>query len=262
VLLDGKVVVVSGVGPGLGREIAQAALADGARGVVLGARNEERLAAIASELDPSGERVAHVRTDVVDDDAGEALAALAVERFGALHALVNCAALDTVFGGVLDADWAEWQRTFDTNVFGSLRVTRAAVPHLQASGGGSIVFIGSQSSMWPQVMQMAYSASKGALLSTVLYLAKELGPSKIRVNTVVPSWMWGPPVEGYMRQQAEAAGVSLEEVVGGVTRSMPLGEIPTDGDVADAVAFFCSDRSRMVTGQSLLVNAGEYVHCP
>jgi NAD(P)-dependent dehydrogenase (short-subunit alcohol dehydrogenase family) len=261
-LLAGKVAVVSGVGPGLGREIVAALLRDGAAGVVLGARNEERLAAIAGELDPTGGRVAWRRCDVNDSADAEALCALAVERFGGLDALVNSAAREDVIGGLEGSDWDDWHSVLTTNVVGSMRVTSAAVPHLRARGGGSIVFIGSQSAMWPQLLQTAYAASKGALLSAVVHLAKELGPSRIRVNTVVPSWMWGPPVEGYLRSVADSQGVPLEDIVGGITVNMPLGEIPQDDDVADVVSFFCSDRSRMVSGQSLLVNAGEYVHCP
>jgi NAD(P)-dependent dehydrogenase (short-subunit alcohol dehydrogenase family) len=87
-----------------------------------------------------------------------------------------------------------------------------------------------------------------------------LGPAKIRVNTVVPSWMWGPPVEGYVDMMATAQDVSREEIIAGITKNMPLGEIPADGDIAEVVVFFASDRARMVTGQSLLVNAGEFPH--
>jgi NAD(P)-dependent dehydrogenase (short-subunit alcohol dehydrogenase family) len=109
----------------------------------------------------------------------------------------------------------------------------------------------------PQLPQMAYGASKGALLSAMYYMAKELGPNKIRVNMVVPTWMWGPPVEIYVKWQAQERGVPEDEIVRGITANMPLGEIPPDEAVADAVIFFCSDRARMITGQSLLVNAGE-----
>ncbi len=257
-LLEDKTMVVSGVGPGLGREIAAAAVREGAN-VMMGARREENLKAAADEIDPSGERVAWQRTDITDPDQSKGLVAAAVERFGRLDAVVNCAALDTVFGGLEGADFDEWRRTFDTNVMGTLRVCEAAIPHLKQQGG-AIVFIGSQAMYWPQVMQMAYASSKGALTSAMYYLAKELGPYKIRVNTIVPSWMWGPPVEGYVDMMAEGQGVPPEEIVAGITRNMPLGEIPTDGDIAEVVVFFASDRARMITAQSLLVNAGEFPH--
>ena len=257
-LLEGTTMVVSGVGPGLGREIAAVALREGAS-VVLGARREENLKAVASELDPSGRRVAWHRTDITDPDACGGLVETAVERFGRLDSVVNCAALDTVFGGLEGADFDQWRQTFDTNVLGTLRVCAAAIPHLKARGG-AIVFIGSQAMYWPQVMQMAYASSKGALTSAMYYLAKELGPYKIRVNTVVPSWMWGPPVEGYVEMTAQAQGVAPGEIIAGITKNMPLGEIPADEDIAEVVVFFASDRARMVTAQSILVNAGEIPH--
>lgn len=250
--------VVSGVGPGLGREIVAVAVREGAS-VMMGARRQENLEAVARELDPSGERVAWHRTDISDAAACQALVDAAVEQFGRLDSLVNCAALDTVFGGLEDADFDAWRQTFDVNVFGTLRVCEAAIPHLKERGG-SIVFIGSQATYWPQLMQMAYASSKGALTTAMYYLAKELGPSKIRVNTVVPTWMWGPPVEGYVDMTAKGTGVSRDEVIAGITKNMPLGEIPADEDVAEVVAFFASDRARMVSGQALFVNAGEFPH--
>jgi NAD(P)-dependent dehydrogenase (short-subunit alcohol dehydrogenase family) len=110
------------------------------------------------------------------------------------------------------------------------------------------------------VEQLAYASSKGALHAAMFHLAKELGPRKIRVNTVVPTWMWGPPVEGYVNSTAEAQGVPAEQIIAGITANMALGEIPTDGDVAEAVIFFASDRARMITAQTLMVNAGEFPH--
>jgi NAD(P)-dependent dehydrogenase (short-subunit alcohol dehydrogenase family) len=260
-LLDGKVLVVSGVGPGLGREIATAAAREGAS-VMMGARTEANLAAAAEEIDPSGKTVGYEVTDITDADQAKRLADAAVDKFGKLDALVNCAALDTVFGGVQEADFDEWRKVFDTNVIGSLQVTRAAIPHLKENGGGSIVFIGSQGMFWPPkgFFQTAYQSSKAGLLSAVYHLANELGADKIRVNTVVPTWMWGPPVEGYVNSTAEAQGVPPEQIIAGITVNMPLGEIPTDGDVADAVVFFASDRARMVTAQTLMINAGEFPH--
>jgi NAD(P)-dependent dehydrogenase (short-subunit alcohol dehydrogenase family) len=258
VLLDGTTMVVSGVGPGLGREIAAAAVREGAS-VMMGARREENLEAAAAAIDSSGARVAWQRTDITQPDQCQRLVDAAFERFGRLDSVVNCAALDTVFGGLEGADFEQWRQTFDTNVLGTLQVCAAAIPHLKERGG-AIVFIGSQAMYWPQVPQMAYASSKGALTSAMFYLAKELGPAKIRVNTVVPSWMWGPPVESYVDMMATSQGVPREEIIAGITQNMPLGEIPADGDIAEVVVFFASDRARMVTGQSLLVNAGEFPH--
>jgi len=256
-ILDGKTVVVSGVGPGLGSEIAAAAVRDGAN-VAIGARTEANLEKAAADIDPSGARVAWAVTDITDPAQCERLAATAIERFGHLDALVNCAALDAVFGGLEHADWDSWRQALEVNLFGTMQMTQAAIPHLKELGG-SVVFIGSQAMYWSQIPQAAYAASKSALVGAVAHLARELGPYKIRVNTVVPSWMWGPPVEAYVNMTAKAQNVDPETVVGGITAQMPLGEIPSDGDVAEVVVFFASDRARMVTGQTLLVNAGEYI---
>jgi NAD(P)-dependent dehydrogenase (short-subunit alcohol dehydrogenase family) len=255
-ILEGKTLVVSGVGPGLGREVARIALRDGAK-VVLGARRREKLEAAAAELDPSGKRVAISPTDITDPAQCQRLVETAVERFGGLDGVVQVAALDTLFGGVLESSEEDWQASFATNVMGPVHIVRAAAPALERRGGGSIVLIGSQASMLPQIPQAAYASAKGALHTAMYGMARELGPKRIRVNSVVPTWMWGPPVEAYVAGEAKRRGVPVADVVGEIEQRFPLGRIPADEDVAEAVAFLCSDRARMITGQALLVNAGE-----
>jgi NAD(P)-dependent dehydrogenase (short-subunit alcohol dehydrogenase family) len=259
-LLEGRVVIVSGVGPGLGRECAVAAAREGAS-VVLGARRQENLEKAAAEIDPDGKTVAWTRTDICDEAQCQALVATALERFGRVDGLVNVAALDTVMGG-LDGNVGEWRQTLETNVIGTLQMTRAAVSAMKETGGGSVVMIGTQQSFWPapMVQQMIYGASKGAVNSLVWYLNRELGPSKVRVNNVVPGWMWGPPVEQWVEWMVQGEGITSAEAVGRITAGMPLGEMAEDGDVANAVVFFLSDMARAVSGQTLLVNGGEVPH--
>ncbi|MEU2439428.1 SDR family oxidoreductase [Streptomyces rubradiris] len=257
-LLTGKTVVVSGVGAGLGRRVAAAVVREGGR-AVLGARTGAALAGAAAAIDPEGTRTAYRETDITDEGRCEALAALALERFGAIDAVVHVAALDSHFGGLADADFAAWRAVLDVNLLGTLRMTRACLPALRAGGGGSVVFIGTQSALAAptEVRQAAYAASKGALTSAMYALARELGPDRIRVNAVLPGWMWGPPVQAYVRFAARAEGVPEEEVLARLTGRMALPEPATDGDVAEAAVFLASDRARAITGQSLLVNAGE-----
>ena len=257
-ILQGKTIVVSGVGPGLGKEVVTLALRDGAN-VVLAARGVDRLNAVAKELDASGTRTLAVPTDITDADQCAALIKGAADRFGGVHGLVQVAALDTLFGGVTDTSDNDWLASFNVNVLGPVHLVRSITPELERQGGGAVVFIGSQSSFMAQVMQIAYAAAKGALNSAMFYMAKELGPKRIRVNTVVPTWMWGPPVEGYVNMVSQQQNVPVEQVIGGITANMPLGEIPADEDVAECVAFLLSDRARMITGQSILVNAGEFM---
>ncbi|MER6274867.1 SDR family oxidoreductase [Streptomyces sp900105245] len=259
-LLTGKTVVVSGVGAGLGHQVAAAVVRDGGN-AVLGARTEANLAKSAADIDPDGGRTAYRTTDITDEKQCEALAALARERFGSIDAVVHVAAWDSYFGGVEDADFATWRSVIDVNLLGTLRMTRACLPALRA-GGGSVVFVGTQSAVAApsQVKQAAYAASKGALTSAMYSLARELGPQRIRVNTVLPGWMWGPPVQAYVRFAAQSEGVPEDEVLARLTERMALPELATDGDVADAAVFLASDRARSITGQSLLVNAGELMH--
>jgi NAD(P)-dependent dehydrogenase (short-subunit alcohol dehydrogenase family) len=258
-LLQDSTVVVCGVGPGLGLEVAAAALRDGAH-VVIAARRDDALAKHAAALDPSGERVLAVPTDVTDADGCASLMGAAAERFGSVDAVVQVAALDALFGDLESTATEDFERAVRVNVVGAVQVVRAAVPHMEAAGGGAIVLVGTQAQWRPPAMpQLAYASSKGALLAAMRQLVPELGPRRIRVNMVVPTWMWGPPVEAWVRYEAKRRDVSEEAVVAEVTRNMPLGEIPKDDDVANACVFFCSDRARMITGETLLVNAGELV---
>jgi NAD(P)-dependent dehydrogenase (short-subunit alcohol dehydrogenase family) len=225
---------------------------------VLGARTEANLAKSAADVDPDGTHTAYRATDITDEGQCEELAGLARERFGRIDAVVHVAALDSHFGGLEDADFTTWQSVIDVNLLGTLRMTRACLPALK-EGGGSVVFIGTQSAVAApsQVQQAAYAASKGALTSAMYSLARELGRYRIRVNTVLPGWMWGPPVRAYVRFTAQTEGVPESEVLERLSERMALPELASDADVADAAVFLASDRARAITGQSLLVNAGE-----
>jgi NAD(P)-dependent dehydrogenase (short-subunit alcohol dehydrogenase family) len=257
VILEGKTVIVSGVGPGLGGEVARTALRDGAK-VVIAARGAAKLEAIAKELDPSGRRVAAHAFDITDAAACERLVAFAEQRFGGVDALVQVAALDAVFGNLATTKAEDWRRVMEVNVIGTTQLCRAMVPALERRGGGALVLIGSQSyALPPDTPQLAYASSKGALIAAMIQMAKELGPKKIRVNTVVPTWMWGPPVQAYVKWQAQERKLSEDAVKAEITKKFPIGEIPADEDVAEVAVFFCSDRTRMVTGQFLRVDGGE-----
>jgi NAD(P)-dependent dehydrogenase (short-subunit alcohol dehydrogenase family) len=256
-MLDGKSVLVIGVGAGLGKEIARVAVRDGAN-VFLAARNEDNLRAVAGELDASGERVGFRSTDMSKPEQLDELMSAVVDRFGSLEGLAICASNDSGMGGIETTTDEMWRKTFEVNVFGTASAVKAAFPHLKRKGG-SVVFVGSQQWIYParDVQQLAYGSSKGAGVSMMYGLAPELGAHKIRVNTVVPSWMWGPNVGMYVSWQAGVQGRPEEEIRADLDAKFALGEMATDSDVAEAVGFFLSDRARSITGQTLLVNAGE-----
>lgn len=258
-ILEGKTVMVIGVGPGLGSSCAAAAHRDGANVVVV-ARNAERLAAAAEGLDPSGTEVVAAPADIMDQGSLDAAVATAVDRFGRLDAVINVAAMDTAHAPFADLDDATLSKNLEINVLGAVHVVRAVTPAFESAGGGSVVLIGSQASLKPveAIPQSAYAAAKSALLAMARDMAAELGPLGIRVNTVVPTWMWGPNVKMYCEWQASERGCTAEEVRDEIARGMALRTMPTDADVAEAAVFFASDRASMITGQRLLVNAGEF----
>ena len=256
--LDGKTILISGVGPGLGHDIAQIALREGAN-VVAGARQLDRLSSICAELEPTGARIAPLQCDITDRASCDQLLEGALARFGRIDGVVHVAAHDYSFGGLEGGDLDEWRMIYDINVFGTMKLTQAALPALKANGG-SIVMIGSQSTDLPRVMQMAYASSKAALRNIGKQLAVELGPYKIRVNTVVATWMWGPAVQGYVAGVAAQRGVAEQVVIDEIASNMPLRQIPEDDDVAEMTNFLLSDRARMVTGQAIFVNAGEFIN--
>ncbi|MER3452221.1 MAG: short-chain dehydrogenase [Acidimicrobiia bacterium] len=258
-LLEGKVAIVSGVGPGLGREIAVAFAAEGAD-VVLGARTPANLEEVAAAVEGMGRRAVWRPTDITRPEQVRELVDACIAAFGRVDVLVNNAFTPDVFQPFESVDLDAWRRIMEVNCFGSLALTRAVIPHMRAAGGGSVVFVNSMIVRKPLPLQGGYAISKAALLTAAHVLAKELGPYNIRVNSVVPGWMWGPSVEGYFRSVEERTGRSVQDQYDEVASAIPLGFMPTDEDCARAVVFLASDLAVAVTGQSLDVNGGEVFH--
>lgn len=255
-ILKGKTVIVSGVGVGLGKEVVKACLRDGAK-VMMSARNEERLAATAKELSEGGAKIAYFAADITLVNDCDALIEATKKAFGSIEGLIQVAAQEDAWGGLFDADFEKWRESYNTNVIGSLSIMRAAAREMKEKKSGSIVLIGSQSMFTPTLNQPGYAATKGALLTTARYLAKELGPDGIRINHVIPSWMWGPNVEMWVNHTAKEKGITPEEALNDIVGDFPLRRMAKDSEVADATTFFISDRASAITGQYLLVNSGE-----
>ena len=256
-LLADRVAVVSGIGPGMGRDISLTLARHGAN-LVLGARTEERLIEVAAEVEALGRKVVWARTDITSDEDCRALAAAGVDAFGRIDVLVNNAFVQPPLEKIEQAESETWRQAFDVNVIGSVQMTTACLPAMQAQGGGSVVFIGSMSARRIRRNFGVYAATKSALMSTAQTLAKEHGRDGIRVNTVLPGYIWGPSLEWFFGYLAEKQGRTPQDVYDEVAGETCLNHIPTSEEIADAVLFFASDLSRVVTGQSLDVNAGHW----
>lgn len=259
VLLEGKVALISGVGPGLGRATALAYAREGAA-VGLAARSEGFLADTVAEIVGAGGRAVAVPTNIADEAACSRAVERTVEELGSLDVLVNSAFRGDPSEPFETVDLAKWRKVYDVNVWGTLQLTQAAIAPMKAAGGGSIVFVNSMSARKIRPNEGAYASSKGALNTATQSLALELGPYRIRVNSVVPGWMWGPNVQMYVQWEMQSRKCTEAEVIAALEARIPLGFIPPQEDVADAIVFMGSDLARSITGQALDVNGGEWFH--
>lgn len=257
-LVDGKVALVSGVGPGMGRDIALLLAEHGAQ-VALGARTLERCRAVAAEVEQAGGDAQALRLDITDAESCQAGVAAAVERFGRIDILVNNAFQDGDFARFVEADLDSWRRTMDVNLFGTLQLTQLVARQMAAQGdGGRVVVINSMSAVRVRERFGAYTASKAALAAATKSLAQELGRDGIRVNGVHPGYIWGESVEQHFRFQAERRGITPEERYAEVASETALGYLPHSSEIAGAVLFLASDLAKPITGQALHVNAGHW----
>lgn len=256
-LLEDRVAIVSGVGPGMGRDISLAFAREGAD-LVLGARTLGKLEAVAEEVEALGREALCIPTDITDEDQCKALADAANGRFGRVDILVNNAFVQPPFETIENNDMKTWRTGFEVNVFGSIQMTKAVIPHMKEGGAGSVIFINSMSARRIEAEFGVYSATKAALLTAAQTLAREVGQYGIRVNSVVPGYIWGDSVEWYFRFLAEQEGITPEQKYDQIASETCLHHLPTSAEIADSVVFFASDLSRVVTGQALDVNAGHW----
>jgi NAD(P)-dependent dehydrogenase (short-subunit alcohol dehydrogenase family) len=256
--LGGRVALITGVGPGIGRACAAALAEDGAD-VVIAARDADRLETIADELRPSGRRIVAVPTDITVPDQVARLVGTAIGELGRLDAVVNVAARAARPSFVEDFDPDEYRESFEVNVLATLDVTRRAIPHLRAAGGGSIVQISALSAHTRLAGLADYTSTKAALETASLTLAREVGRDGIRVNVVVPGYTSGDGLDGHIATVAERRGVTSDVIERELQRSSALRRFVDPDDIAEAVRFLASGRSRAITGQLLHVNAGEWL---
>jgi NAD(P)-dependent dehydrogenase (short-subunit alcohol dehydrogenase family) len=257
-LLRGTVVVVSGLGPGLGRSIALQSARAGAD-VVLAARTADRLDEVAKEVTALGCRGLAVPADITDAESAAGLVEAALAAFGRVDTLVNNAFAIPPLTSLAEAGLDTLREALETNVIGTLRMTRLFAPALAASRG-SVVMINSAVLRHSRPGFGGYKMAKAALLALAQSLATELGPQGIRVNSVAPGYIWAGSLKWYFGYLARQRGVTAEQVYQETAATTDLNELPEPEAVADAVVFLASSLARAITGQCLDVNAGEFHH--
>jgi len=257
-LLEGKVAVVSGLGPGMGRDISLALAREGAD-IVMAARREKRMLKCAEEIEALGRRSLSVQCDISDRSTCDALVEQVRTTFGRADILVNNAFSDGTYSTFEDSNLDDWRATFDVNFFGTMNLTQAMLPLLKEQDDSRIVMINTMSTQLIETAFGAYAASKAALATATKTLAVELGRYGVRVNGIHPGYIWGRSVEWFFNDLAEKRGVTFEEVYDEVASQTCLKYIPSSEEIAGAVVFFASPLSKAVTGQALNVNAGHWL---
>lgn len=256
--LTGKVVIVTGIGPGFGRVLAEEAAGLGAR-VVMVSRSAAIMDEVAAHVREKGGECITVRADITREEDCERVVADSLAAFGRVDGLVNSAYKPGDIKPVNELDLHELAAAFDVTVIGTLRMIRAVTPIMESQGGGSIVNIGSQVARKIVPNQGGYAATKAALSALTRQLASELGPKNIRVNTPAFGWTISPPARAWLEQCEAEGGDTVEAAIAQIASGIALGRVPGEVECAHAALAMVSDIMRVVTGATLDVNGGEYM---
>ncbi len=246
--LKGKRVLITAGAGGIGLAIARKFLASGAQVHICDVAAEAVQAAVQAHPGLSGSV-----TDVSDEAQVLAMFADLATRWGRLDALVNNAGVSGPTSQLEDTDLTAWRATLDVNLTGTFLCARSAVPLLREAGGGAIINISSVAGRLGFSLRSPYSASKFGLAGLTQTWAMELGPSGIRVNSVLPGVVAGDRVERIIAARAAAGGVSNDAMRAQLVEKVSLRKMTQPEDIANQVAFLCSDEGAMVSGQSISV---------
>ena len=223
--------------------------------VTLAGRRAEPLEAVAGEIDADRSLIV-AGFDVTDAASVEAGVARAVERFGDIAVLVNCAG-EAPSAPFERTDRAMWDRALGVNLTGAFLTTQAALPSLRRAGNGRIINIASTAGLTGYAYVTAYCAAKHGLVGLTRALAIELAKTDVTVNAVCPGFTDTPLLDGAVETITSKTGRSADEARAGLARSNPQGRLVTPQQVADTVLWLAGPGASAVTGQAIVVAGGE-----
>jgi len=252
--LSTRVAAVTGANRGIGRAIA-VALAAGGFTVAASARDPASLADTVAQAGKAGGTAVPLACDVRDEASVAAMAAGA-QALGPVHAVVANAGVAGPTRPLHEIALEDWRDTLATDLDGVFLTFRAFIPAMIERRGGSLIAISSMTGKRPLHGRTPYAAAKMGVIGLVRTLATELGPYRIRVNSVCPGPVAGPRIDEVIRQQAAVRGITEEQARAAFAGASPLGRLVEAGEVAAACVFLASDDSAAVTGEDLNVAAG------
>jgi NAD(P)-dependent dehydrogenase (short-subunit alcohol dehydrogenase family) len=255
-LLQDKVVVLSGVGPGLGRALGEEAARLGAD-LVLASRTQKRLDKMAEVVRSHGRRALVVPTDIDDEDACQALVDAALAEYGRVDCLINNAFAIPPMAPLSTLKHDDLRRSLETNAFAPLRLSTLFADAL-ADSQGSIIMVNSAVLRQSQLDFGGYKMGKGTLVHIASSLATELGQRGIRVNSVAPSWIYEDVNKAYFDWMAQERGVTHDDIYREIADKTDLKRLATPEEVARATLFLASDLASAISGITLDVSCGEF----
>ena len=247
-ILEEQRVLITGAGSGIGKVMAEHFEKSGARIWICDA--DEKILAQCLQEHPAWQG-AHC--DVSDEDSVNRLFEKMTQSFGGLEILVNNAGIAGPTAPVEEIDPEEWRRSVGVNLNGAFYCTHLAVPLLKSTDQASIINISSVAGRLGFALRLPYASTKWAIIGFTESLAKELGPSGIRVNALLPGIVEGPRIEGVFHARAESEGIGYEAVKQRILNNVSMKRMVSAKDVAEMAVFLCSSAGKNISGQSISV---------
>jgi NAD(P)-dependent dehydrogenase (short-subunit alcohol dehydrogenase family) len=247
--LTDKIALITGASRGIGKAIAMAYAAAGAK-VVLASRKQEQLDAAAAEIKAGGGQALPIVAHTGSTEAVEKLVAQVIQTYGGVDIVVNNAASNPHFGHILTAEDSHWDKILDVNVKGYFRVAKACAKSMQARGGGKIINIASVAGQAPLPGMGVYCVSKAAVLMLTEVLAAELAKDNIQVNAIAP---------GFIKTKFSSALWANPQIYKAVTRAIPQKRIAQPKELTGIALYLASEASSFTTGATFVVDGGQMV---
>ena len=252
--LSGRTALVTGASLGIGAATVEL-LADHGATVAFCARGQDQIDTLAG----AGDRIHGYVADMADAESTSAFLDAAIGDLGGIDILVNNVGASPSRNFLYMSD-EDWESLFQLNLMSAMRCSRRVLPHMREQGWGRIVMISTVGALYPNAALIDYAATKAAMISAAKALASKYGRDGVLVNSVLPGLIHTAMWERAAGELAEASGRSVDEVIAGNSKGVPVGRYGTSEEVANAIVFLCSNAAAYINGVALSVDGGSSGH--